>query len=460
MSALMPVVITLAGVLVARYLLVRHPSSPSVWVTAGALGPAVGFGGLSLGYFAWRFAGFSPVGFRPVGWVVLMIVIAGGGILAWRARRSIKGPALDRTDLLCLGLIGAAVAVSIAAFVLYARQTPHGSYDAVAIWTSRARLLHRGTDLPAMLSSLRYAHPDYPLLLPGSLAAQFALAGSESRAIAQATGALFTLAAAGAVFASVRSFGGARHWAVLGGALALTTPAFLLWGSAQCADLPLAYVLLLAATALAAQTTDDPALPIPPPVAGFLLGLLAWTKNEGMVLTLVLLVVVGVFAVVQRRRQTAPLRVLSGALPLWLAVLLFRWVWAPRTDLHHFGADLWSRLLEPERWLFVAAAFRDRLDPRVGFEGWGIVWPIAGLALLVWALGGRRTEDPLRFMLWCLPLCWGAWFLVFVGTPLDLAWHVRTALDRLILQLLPLTLAAGFAAAASTRPRSTTIDIR
>ena len=70
---------------------------------------------------------------------------------------------------------------------------PHGQGDAVAIWNLRARSLSRGTpDWAAILSpAIGWSQPDYPLLLPLTVARLWSYTGSESPAIPQFVALLF-----------------------------------------------------------------------------------------------------------------------------------------------------------------------------------------------------------------------------------------------------------------------------
>lgn len=444
MTVLLPLWIGALGVLGVLALGDRRATAEPQWAVALVAGPAVGFGLLSLLYFGWRLGGLSVASFAVAGHALLVAATLAGVLWLRRNARPFRWPSLRGVSPLVLVLLLGAGILAIAAFVLYARLLPHGGFDAWAIWSSRARLLHRGEDLPAIFALLRKGHPDYPLLLPGSLAAQFALAGSESPRIPQWTGALFGVALAGGVALGVRRLGASARWAALAAVLLLLTPKFLYWSAAQCADVPLAYLLLLATLGLA--TLLDAGRPplVPPALVGFFVGLLAWTKNEGMPLT-ALLGGLYLLAALWRRRAATVWPLLLGALPAWLAAVSFRWLWAPQTDLGHFAGDLPQRLLEPQRWRVVADAFAAHLDPGSGFHDWGLVWPFAGLALVASIVVQRPPSDALRFARWALALCWLAWFGVFVGTPADLDWHLRTALDRLLLQLLPLALMVGFA---------------
>ncbi len=441
-----PTFVALVGGLVVAALLGGRVLPAPRWHFAAALGPAVGLGTLSLAYFGWRLAGAAAVAFAPLAWVGLA---AAGAVALVRINRAPRLPAAARpspdvSSRVTVVLLLAIVVFTLAAGVAFTRQLPLGRFDAWAIWTARARLLHRAAEPAVAFSLLRRAHPDDPLLLPGSLAAQFAMFDSESPRIPQATGALFLLAAAAATALAVRSVGAHPGWAATAAALWLATPMAQWWGFAQCADIPLAYLIVVAATLLALQLPSRRPTSVPPAVAGFTLGLLPWAKNEGMVLAALL---GGLFAIrtlpsAEGRRRL--LAVATGALPGVLAVALLRLAWGPNTDLGHFVGGVFERLIDPTRWPIVLTAFGERLAPWRGWTEWGMVWAIAAFGLLLgWRASSRRGPE-LAFLRWSLAAIWAAWLAVFVGTPQDLAWQSRTALDRLLLQLLPLTLAAAF----------------
>ncbi len=451
-----PAFVALVGGLVVAALLSGRLLPAPRWHFAAALGPAVGLGTLSLAYFGWRLVGAPGVAFAPLAWAGLA---AAGGAALLRIRRAPRLPAAARHSpdvwsRVTVVLLLAIVVFTLAAGVVFTRQLPLGRFDAWAIWTARARLLHRAEEPAVVFSLLRRAHPDYPLLVPGSLAAQFAMFDSESPRIPQATGALFLLAAAAATALAVRSVGAHPGWAATAAALWLATPMAQWWGFAQCADIPLAYLIVVAATLLALQLPSERPTSIPPALAGFTLGLLPWAKNEGLVLAALLggLFAIGALPSTDGRRRL--LAVAIGALPGFLAVALLRLAWAPNTDLGHFVGGVFERLVDPTRWPIVLAAFGERLAPGRGWTEWGIVWVIAAVALLVGWRARSGRGPALAFLHASLAAAWVAWLAVFVGTPQDLDWQIRTALDRLLLQLLPLTLAAAFGGLAGATPRT------
>jgi len=213
---------------------------------------------------------------------------------------------------------------------------------------------------------------------------------------------------------------------------------------------PLAYLLTLAGVSLAILTTPEGRVSGGPWTAGFFTGLLAWTKNEGMLLSLMLIVTFTMFQVgVPEGRRRLRLVVFGAALP-WVAVITFKVGWLPHSDLSAFLAAPWTRASSLERWAVVGKSFVDRLNPVSSFLDWGPIWAVAIVGFALGLGTGTWRRRPLCYVLAVVGCSWLTWFGVFVATPLDVEWHVRTALDRLMLQLLPLTLVAAVAVLSTT----------
>ncbi|MCG8459706.1 MAG: hypothetical protein MI919_25780, partial [Holophagales bacterium] len=365
-----------------------------------------------------------------------------------------------RESWIALAVVGVVLASSLGGY-LYTfaevRQAqPLGRYDAMAIWNARALLLHRAEgDVSDFLARMRFGHPDYPLLLPGAIAGQWGLVGREATSVVQLTALFFALGTLAAVAAAVSRYG---SWAAAGAAAALllSVPAFWRWSFAQVADVPLAYFLLTAALTLGSQLeepTGSEAPRVPPALAGLFLGLLAWIKNEGLILAAILLAAWGLTAL---RRPPPVWRLLPrlgavvwGAAPALLALLLFKTRWSPENETARFLEDLGSRIIDGDRWRAVAAGFWRVFDPTDGMGSWGVIWLFLGACAVFSWRARRRVGAGVAFWGTALLAAYAGWFFVYLATPHDVRWHLATSHQRLMLQLLPLSLAW---AAAGIRP--------
>lgn len=371
------------------------------------------------------------------------------------SRGASRARALTWTSAVLIAVTGVAL---FGAFRTWQRTQPAGMWDAVAIWNSSARFLARAEAgrLPALIGAQSEGHPGYPLLIGAAVAAQWELTGNESNDAPLGMGLCLAFGLAAALHLAVRLCGAPRFAgpAVL---LVLSTPSVWKWAFAQVADLPLAYLALAAALPLVAVLQDRARRAPPPALSGFVLGLLPWTKDEGALLAAALAALFAGFAWLccrpgpDRRRQILPY--LLGMLPGVGALVLFKLTWAPPVPARASflrGAASWAQLVDFDRWRFVAVETLRHFDPRTGGPLWGFAWPLLGLGLLFW--GGRlrrRTAPGAVLLAGTATLVYLSYAVAFVLSPYDLAWHVGSALDRLLLHVLPLLAAAVFGLAGS-----------
>ncbi len=461
MPLLVPLLVTVFGGLSIYVLMRRHGwgAAPSAtWALASA--PGAGFGLISVTFFYWVFAGLSPPGALSLAVLSAGLAIALATPVYCRRERLPWPAGVSITRRGSRGRRAALVAVAIAAAVglgllvrtlpQAAASKPFGGFDATAIWNVRALFLYRANgDLGEIFSGLKHGHPDYPLLLPASLAGQYSLLGGENVAIPQLTSLLFTLAAGAALFMAVTRLSSPAV-AVAAVAVYWATPVVWRWTYDQVADIPLSYLLLMAVLSLSSQLDADRGRRLPPVLAGLFLGLLAWVKNEGVVQAALL---AAAFAVLwwRRVRHTGagagrdawrrPLWIVAGALPVLIALVLFKVTWSPVNETARFLGGGLDKALTLDRWLVVARAYGRELAPWSGAVSWGLLWP--ALALCAVAFRRHRVAGGLSLRLFdvALVLTFGLSVVAYVLTPDKVQWHLDTSLKRLLLQLTPLAMA-------------------
>lgn len=449
LAAATTLLVMACGFMLARRAL--QASGPASSLEALAWAPAVGFGCSSLIYFAWRLLGAPGPG---RGSVVALALLSALAYVLGRGRSpataAAAGGQADETShpprifrwggwsMLALTAIGL-----VLAFHRWSTRWPLGTADAVNIWNSRGRFLLYGRENPAeLLRLIERGHPDYPLLLPGSLAAQAGFWGDWDQALAQATGAAFVLGLGLITFVGLRRLR-SGHLAAAGAALVLASPPVWRWGFSQCADLPLAYLLAAAGIGLATHLDGPSRRAASPLLVGFALGLLPWIKNDGLVPALALGGLFSLSWLLQPPASRASYRTLAaiaaGALPGLLTVFLFKLLWAPPA-----AADLWlghspvAKLLDGERWSTVLSTVGTTLDPFDPSSGWRWVLVFLVLSVLVLGTGRGAQRPPLAFLVTSLALTASGYLVAYVLSPYDLVWHVSKSVDRLLLHLLPL----------------------
>ena len=444
-------ILVLAGVWIVghacAFLVVRRAGSSDFLLAAG-LAPGLALGLLSLQAF------FARVVFgAPLHWFVPAALFA--GLAAVVRNRSNPSEPLDRrpSQRRVFGLRGlfhalaAVLAIQCATvFFLASRAKPHGGYDAVAIWNVRARTLNRVGPgrLEEVLSGL--VHGDYPLLLPEGLAYLFRIRGLEEPLLQQGLAFAFLVGLCALAYSAVRRMSGGLA-AACALVLLLASPQLVLSAASQYADVPLSYFFLAAALCSASLLARDRALRVPPMLAGFFVGVLPWTKNEGSVMAIVLVTALAAFLSRpehEGRRRGVLLGMLAGATPPLAALLVFKLILAPENDLvRETSLASLASALDTERWRTVGAAFWHNVGLRRGpspYGGaWGFVWPATAVVAITFTGFRRRAHLPETGYLGVVAvtmLC--AWFAVYLVTPKPLEWHLSTSLNRLLVQILPL----------------------
>src|ERR1700688_1699890 len=194
-------------------------------------------------------------------------------------------PAIDSGALAAASRI--ALACAVAALVLKLARAPLWSWDHYAIWGVKARSMLAGGHLRLdFLRSLYQTRTDHPLGLPMTWL-MLTLGESPSQAVFKVLHALFALALVAVLRDAVRRATSSPALANAAAAFLAVSP--LLWDSEAVglAEVPLALwamvsLLLLAPPAHAASRYR-------PWVPGLALGFLPWIKQEGLVLSLLLL---------------------------------------------------------------------------------------------------------------------------------------------------------------------------
>jgi hypothetical protein len=423
-----------------------------LWAYAAGFGPLAGITTASLLLFAARAVGAPPP--RLTHFIVAGTVLALASVFT---RPVAHGPASPsrwharQPPLLVLGGIGVAgvaVWLTVTAFVAFTRTWPVGTWDAVAIWGSRALLFHRAYDaFPALLQQGAVTLPHYPLLVPGAVAAQYFMLGGEPGLAPALVGALAVFSVAWLVFVAVREEAGLTA-ALLALAFVLTSQPLWAFGFGRVADVHVAAGLLAAALGVTSHLAGSRMWPVPPLLVGYCFSMLLWSKNEGLVLAAIALAACALVALVSRAPLRPWLGIAAGAAPGLLALLEFKRAWVPESGIDSFFLAGWqAKLLVLERFVIPVRGLAARLVPGGPNYGWGSTWLalLVGIVLIVWWERRRRTPARVAWAL-ALALTVAFWVFTYATTPYDPVWHIASSLDRLMLQVWPLAVAGVFGA--------------
>ena len=433
----------------------RHAGGPGFRVLVGSLAVGVGLGLSSLAFFLWLSLVGAPRGRFPLAELGLLILLAGAALHVRQRRRSGTQPSsaggvaisLPPHPLLSLSLWLSAACATVA-FLAQSATSPQGGWDAWMTWTMHARAIYRGGDhWREVLAGLpMWSHPDYPLLVPGSVARVWTYMGHESTLGPASVGMLFTFATAVLLYASV-SILRSRTQGCLAALVLLGTKFFILHGASQYADVPFGFFVLavLALLALAEVWPDDrPRLLV---LAGVAAGLAAWTKNEGLLLLPAVLIGYSLAVVRARGWRTGigDARAFAiGLAPVFALVICFKLLVAPPNDLMSDQGlrQTTERLLEGHRYLAVLVGIGQGLL-EISVKG------VLGVLLLGYALcAGPAPAGPwrtgVRTTAIVLSLVLAGYVAVLLTAPAPLLGTNIRSIGRLLLQLWPSALFAYF----------------
>jgi hypothetical protein len=440
---------TLTGRLAIGCLQWRHAVVPRARLWLACLAAGMGLGLSSLAFFLWIAVAGAPSVF-PVTELGLLLLLAALAFHVRQGRASTPATVRDRSappHPLLLTAVWLSLGSATVAFIAHSAANPQGGWDAWMTWNMHARAIVRGgAHWREVLAGLpTWSHPDYPFLVPGSVARMWSYTGRETPFGPASVAMLFTFATVGLLYASL-SIVRSSTQGCLAALLLLSTKFFILHGTSQYADVPFAFFMLatFSLLALAQVWPDDrPRLIL---LAGAAAGLAAWTKNEGLVLLPAVLlgygltIVPGGRAVLVRDARAFAI----GVVPILVVVAFFKLLVTSTNDLMSDQGvrETAARLLEGGRYVQVLAGLaRGFLD----LSGQGF---LALMLLVYWFCGGRAPAGPwqvgARAAANALTLVLLGYVLVLLTAPEPLlATNVRSV-NRLLLQLWPSALLAYF----------------
>jgi len=344
--------------------------------------------------------------------------------------------AFDRVATLALV---AALAVHARVWILKYQDEPMGFWDSFAIWNLKARFffLESGEHWRrAFVETIAWSHTDYPLLLPLNVARLWTYAADSNPIYPAILSVLFALLAASVLFGAIRSVRGGPM-AFLAVLALFATPQFTKQVTWQLADIPTAFFLAASLAFVLVALRSDELNASGLVIAGLLAGAAAWTKNEGLLFSVAILMSAALSG-----KNRGGRGMLDRALPfaggLAVPLLLIFAVKLGVGGANDLAADLsvesLGRLFEFARHRAIVVSFAQTL---VLVAGAPLLLILAGLCAW-WALSSRPKPRVRIFpAALALALQVAGYYLVYLITERDLAWHLATSNLRLFLQLWP-----------------------
>ena len=420
---------------------------PMAVLLKASLGIGLGLGISSILYFVSLLIAPGRLNMLAAQALLLLILVIA---IARRERGSgwlrFSQPSLSRLQWGSLAVLPIAFIFSLLAFANLSAARPQGSFDAWGIWNRTARFIYRDPEnWQATFSPNLFwlMHADYPLLVPLNVAWSWDVLGFETNRTPSMQSFMFlfgTLAVLFSATALLRTIAqGSLAALVLAG-----IPSLFFTGYGQIADVPVAYFVLSAGVCIhAGLALDQPRLLA---LSGFMAGLAAWTKNEGLAFA-----PAGLLAIViaDRKNRTAVRAYLAGLVIPAAVVLYFKAFLAPASEFAVGGVTaLAAKALDPTRYSIILLALWKQLGT---FAGWPVTIFLQ-LAVYAWLMRRRTPRETVpaaRALAALITLQLLGYCAIYLLSPYDLQWHLDTSIGRLVMQLVPALIFLVFSTAAA-----------
>jgi len=304
----------------------------------------------------------------------------------------------------------------------------YGAWDAWWFWNQQARYFAHPkvwkeayiVDAPGLLGS-RVAHADYPVMLPALTGFFWNILNTEYAIVPYAIGFCFTVLIAFLLFFDLY-----KERSIIASVLFLSITChsvFIENGSAQLADVPLSFFLLGAFVCMRHYKIEERRSLLF--LCGSMLGCCLWMKNEGMMLTFIFLL--SQLRVMIRSRHKIYL--FAGMLPFVLALLVFKKVYAPANDLlAAAGSAISHKLQDTARYRLVFENFIEVFNTQYGSV------EVLCCIYVAWCIFKMKYDNAFwSFVILSLV----GYLLPYIISPYDLEWHLKTSLERVVLQIVP-----------------------
>lgn len=435
--ALLGLLITgVLGAALLRTILGTRGAGPGGGLLIATLGTGLGVAMLSALRFWCLLASCSSHVCQYLESGFLLLAVIAAMVVCWRGRNhsipdsrpAVAGYQVGRVILALLVLIQ--LSMTLQWFQQAAQAIPYGMWDAWAFWNVRARVLMLSGDDWRRAFDGTILHPDYPLLLPLTVLRGWEWTGEMQDSVAFAISALFFGLTAFLLFALLHALRGTTA-GLMAVAVFLATGVALEWGPSQYADIPLAFYYLasLGCMTLAIQRPEQSGRWLA--VLGLSLSAAAWTKNEGLAWAAIGVISTSIFIMNRRLPRSGMIWFLGGLAPLAITLCVFKLAIAGQNDLvtEQSGSTAMEKLFDMDRHRLICQYLFNVLPT------WIIWLTVCGLLL-----GVRRSVGTRMMALWSLTQLLAiilVYYMVYLLTPHDLNWHLRTSHDRLLVQIWP-----------------------
>lgn len=320
---------------------------------------------------------------------------------------------------------------------------PLESFDSIAMYAMRSKIIFTSGMIPANFFSEivpKLPNPDYPLLVPLAEVWVYNFLGNLNDLFVKALFPLFLLALLIAFFCILKRFI-SRKGALIFTFILASVPQFNKFATVGYADLILTYYYTISLVSLFVWIKEaKPGFLI---LSGIFSGFAILTKNEGMALTLVNVILLSIFLIGKTEIKKSKLIKQSVIFLLCIGLISAPWLCIRsanglENDLLEFKGLGKDRLTEAfgnlDRIPIILYEYQKQF---FGPKKWNIVW-IIFLTLL--ALGIKESfRGDLKYFSLSVFLALFFYGCVYILVPYDgpINWHIASGVSRLFIHFMP-----------------------
>jgi len=303
--------------------------------------------------------------------------------------------------------------------IAFARQSPYGDWNGWSFWNFRTKFIISSSDhwKEVYAHSLQAKHPWF---LPYWLIFCYTMGGMDFNLLALVNSIVSAFLILVVVMVSVYEQTSNKYAVIGAGCWLATIPYFIYHSVGQSADITMGLMIVVNMTWLLRYIkSPDRAKALS---LGMLLGMMAFTKDEGIVSAFIMLLLM----LFTRRKDVLGFFSSSlGTLIPWLILLLMvkMWMWQAPSGVNQIQ---WSHWWEFDRW-------RQILNYIV--EGYKVNLIFFITNILVYFRFSKIRNESILIMINFLLLFMAFFFLLYVLVRSDLSWRLYTTHHRLVFEI-------------------------
>jgi len=327
--------------------------------------------------------------------------------------------------------------------IINALSSPYGDWDAWGFWNVRANFIFRAGPFWNDVLPTEINH--HPWLLPLTIVWGWSFAGREDNLIPLLIPIIYTVSTVGLLVFGLSDYI-EKKFALLAGIFLLSIPFFMYHSTSQYAEIEVCYYLLGACICLF-RTLKYESIKYSF-FCGAFLGLLSFTKIEGILEMILLTFLIYIYFLINQKKSFLFLILFLGMAIFSLPTIIVKCFVSPNLN-HGLGLN-WSLIGDFQRTALIITSF---LQHVFWVDAWGGLW-IIGTIMLFMKRHSLVQKEIIIITIFIF-LFMFALFLRFQITPLYLEWHLSTVLYRALFQITPLLIFLIFYSVFEDRNLST-----